>query len=82
MSAEYRVRWNGTTSQPFNVQNGVKQGGVVSAYLFSLLMEKLIAKVKGSKIGCHVGNRCVAILVYADDILLLAPSRSAAQALL
>ena len=37
----------------------------------------LIERLKLSKVGCHVGNIFVGALGYADDICLLAPSRTA-----
>ena len=33
-------------------------------------------------IGCHIGNKPVCILLYADDIVILAPSWCAQQCLL
>ena len=42
----------------------------------------VIIKVTSCGIGCHLGFACVSIILYADDILLLAPSISSLQALL
>ena len=42
----------------------------------------VIIKVTSCGIGCHLGFACVNIILYADDILLLAPSISSLQALL
>ena len=78
----YCVRWNGVLSETFNISNGVKQGGVTSPFLFTICMEALITKIKSHKIGCYVGDRNAAIFVFADDILLLCPTRSSAQKLL
>jgi len=39
-------------------------------------------KVQSCGYGCYVRNICVSIILYADDILLLAPSVSSLQQLL
>ena len=76
------VKWNGKFSQSFRVFTGVRQGGVLSPHLFSVYVDDLIAKLRTLKNGCHIANVFLACLVYADDILLLAPCRSAMQILL
>ncbi len=38
--------------------------------LFSIYMDELL-KLKKSGIGCHIGNRFVAALAYADDVTLI-----------
>ena len=81
ITASYRVKWNGMQGKSFKVQNGVKQGGVLSPYLFVIFIDNLIKKVKDSKLGCYIGNKCAAIFVFADDVLLICPSRSSAQRL-
>ena len=82
LNAKYRVKWNGCQGNSFGIQNGVKQGGVFSAYLFAIFIDSLIVKVKASKLGCYVGDKCAAIFVFADDVLILCPSRRSAQRLL
>ena len=69
-----RVKWNGIYSEPFNVTNGVRQGGIVSPLLFTLYIDDLICKLKRMGIGCHMGRYFCGILGFADDIMLLCPS--------
>ena len=54
----------------------------MSPLLFNLYTECLMSRVIDSGISCHVGDVNAAILMYADDIALLAPSRDAMQKLL
>ena len=82
VNAQYCVKWNNCISDCFPIQNGVKQGGVVSPLMFTLVLESVVDKVTKSKLGCYVGSKCVSILVFADDILILSPTRSAAQKIL
>lgn len=38
---EMRVLWNREMTEPFSPQRGVRQGGLISLYLFVLCMERL-----------------------------------------
>ena len=73
------VRWNSEDSSLFSVQNGVRQGAVLSPILFSMYVNDLIEILRASGLGCHVGPRYFGIAAYADDILLLAPRRDVLQ---
>ena len=75
------VRWNSQDSSPFSVQNGVRQGAVLSPILFSLYVNELIEILRASGMGCHVGQMYFGIVAYADDILLLAPRRDVLQSM-
>ena len=66
----------------FRIGNGTRQGGVISPYLFARYIRKLLGSVRNTGIGCFVGNVCMNILAYADDIVVLAPSWHALQTLL
>ena len=59
-----------------------KTGGVLSTFLFAIYIESLVKKVTGMNLGCRLGLQNSSILLYADDIVLLAPSRWALQSLL
>ena len=68
------VKWYNLKSDIFKIENGVKQGGVLSPVLFTLYIDCLIERILSMKVGCHIGNRNLSILVYADDIILLSPT--------
>ena len=73
------VCWNGKLSGMFDIHNGVKQGGVLSARLFCVYIDDLFKILRKKKSGCWVNGHFAGILGYADDLLLLAPSRDALQ---
>ena len=56
------------------MKNGVKQGGVISAQLFTVYINKLLLGLKYSGYGCHLGDTFTGVLSYADDITLICPS--------
>ena len=60
----------------------VRQGGVLSPYLFACFIDSLVDKKQASRLGCHVNMACPSILLYADDILLVSPSVSSLQCIL
>ena len=76
------VFWNGFSSRPFCVMNGVRQGGIISPILFCVYLDGLLLELRNSNVGCYIGNFFVGALAYADDLALLAPSASAMRLLL
>ena len=57
-------------------------GGVLSNHFFAIYIDSVVQKVSDSKNGCYIKGICMSILLYADDILLVAPSVTALQRLL
>ena len=74
-----KVRWNQSMSSSFTIVNGVRQGAVLSPSLFSLYIDKLLISLENSGFGCYVGNYFYGAAAYADDIILLSPTRSGLQ---
>ena len=68
------VRWGGSVSSKFTVYNGVRQGGILSPFLFNVYMDDLSVNLKKCPTGCIAGGTAVNHLMYADDIVLLRPS--------
>ena len=57
----------------------MKQGGVLSPILFSIYFDELLYKLG---VGCHIGDTFVGALAYPDDVVLLAPTKTAADIML
>jgi hypothetical protein len=51
-----RVKWCDHTSEPFEVTNGVKQGGVLSPTLFNVYVDFVFKKLKEKRLGCHLNG--------------------------
>ena len=76
------IKWGSTTSEFFNVSNGVRQGGILSPYLFIVYIDDQSNMLNSAGIGCHIHNCCINHMFYADDICVIAPSPSGLQGLL
>ena len=79
---ECRVRWGDTTSEWFSIMAGVRQGGVLSPIFYCIYVDDLVEILQALGIGCHLQQTFLSILLYADDMALLAPSLKGLQTLL
>ena len=77
-----RVKYGMAYSEEWKICNGVRQGGVLSGLFFSIYIDSLIEKIVSSKTGCKLGIQMSNVIAYADDIVLLAPSRTGLQILI
>ena len=76
------VRWGSTSTSPFRVSNGVKQGGILSPMLFNVYMDQLSIRLNRSGIGGDIGGHLINYLCYADDLCLISLSSAGKQSLL
>ena len=82
------VRVNGTVSEWFEIENGVKQGCVMSPWLFNIYMDGVMKEVRQG-----MGDRGVCLkrgndkwwitdLLYADDVVFVAESEKVLKELI
>jgi hypothetical protein len=76
------VKWGCQVSKYVRLRTGVRQGGVLSPFLFAVFIDGIVRNVISSRLGCHIGLSCVSVILYADDIILLAPSVQTLQRLI
>ena len=50
---------------------------MLSPTLFSVYLDDLLVELRSIGLGCHVAGLWIGAVAFADDLLLLAPSRSA-----
>jgi len=60
------IKWNNFITVNFAVNFGVRQGSVLSPFLFALYLD--------DRCNLRMGDRSRFIVVYADDIMLISPS--------
>ena len=77
-----RVLWGDCISSPFRVSNGVRQGGILSPYLFNVYMDDLSCLLNCCNTGCVSGDTIINHLMYADDLVLISPSATGMKELL
>ena len=55
-SQEVQAQWGNDFSDMFKVSNGVKQGGILSPYLFNVYIDELSDRLNKINVGCYHGG--------------------------
>ncbi|MES9884793.1 MAG: reverse transcriptase family protein, partial [Sedimenticola sp.] len=79
---ESAVMINRKRSRWFLVRQGIRQGGVCSAFLYLVYINKLLIDLVQSNIGCRIGETNCSCPTLADDVTLLANSPNGLQKML
>ena len=66
--------WNSCYTDYFYITNGIKQGSVLLAILFTIYIDELLILQRDSGVGCKINNCYTGAISYADDITLSCPS--------
>ena len=69
-----QIKWGKHFTEPFHVSNGVRQGGVLSTWLFAVYLDDLSNELNNIKAGCYIGEVLLNHLMFADDICVFCPS--------
>ena len=73
------LRINSHLIDNFKVTNGVRQGDTISPTLFNLYTNDLVDELNTLKCGVDIDGRCVSILLYADDVVIMSDSEENLQ---
>ena len=74
-----QLRINSHLTDIFTVTNGVRQGDTISPTLFNLYTNDLVDELNALKCGVDIDGRCVSILLYADDVVIMSDSEDKLQ---
>ena len=72
VGAKSVVKWEGTTSDTLQIQQGVRQGGILSMDLYKLYGNTQLNRLTDLGVGTCVGEICCAAPTTADDMALVA----------
>ena len=70
------VVWRGHHTRYCPVEMGVRQGGILSPFLFKLYVDAIVSEIVSMNIGCKLESTRFNIITYADDIVLAASNES------
>ena len=74
-NAQTSVKWCGELSRPFSIEQGVRQGGVISADLYKLYINDLLTQIQDTDKGTHIGIQSCAAPTCADDVAIVASNK-------
>ena len=77
-----RIQWAGVQSDKFSICNGVRQGGILSPFLFGIYIDELSRYLQSINTGCRLGNMIINQFLFADDAVVFAPSAKGLKKLL
>ena len=76
------VKWGSSVIRSFRVPLGVKQGGINSPEFFGCYIDGIALILRNLSIGCYLFGIFVGMLLFADDLCLLAPTRKALEVMI
>jgi hypothetical protein len=66
----------------FEIEVGLRQGCLLSPLLFDIFLDDLVREINSLEKGVKCGNKRLSILLFADDIAILAESKEDLQLML
>ena len=81
-NVECCVNVNGFFTDWFSVNCGLKQGCCLSTLFFNLYINDLVTMVNALNVGVDIGAEKVAVMLYADDLVLIAENEYELQMIL
>jgi len=76
------VKWKGKISLSFRINQGVRQGGVLSSHLYKAYINELLMELKNRDLGVSIGTTYAGCPTCADDVVLLSLDRTEMQEML
>jgi hypothetical protein len=76
------VNVNGCHTDWFDVSVGLRQGCILSPLLFNLFINDLVSAIKENTSGIPVADENICVLMYADDLVMLARNERDLQQML
>lgn len=77
-----RVKWMGELSDSFRIQQGVRQGGILSTELYKAYVNCLLQELEQNRVGLHIGTVYAGCPTCADDVAMLSDNPEELQLML
>ena len=76
------VLWDEHPSEFIPIDQGVRQGAILSPLLYSIYVDELLDTLAASGAGAHINSLYVGAPMFADDLALVADSPTSLQSLI
>ena len=76
------VKWGDAKSGLITMSNGTRQGAILSPIFWAVYADPMLKRLRALGLGAHVAGLFMGAVCYADDVLLIAPTRNAKQRML
>ncbi len=76
------VRWNGNFSRQFSINQGVRQGALLSPLFYSIYINDFLVQLETQNLGLSIDTIYCGVLAYVDDIALIATSTEDLQTMI
>jgi hypothetical protein len=80
--SEAKIICNNQFSDQFKIVTGVKQGGILSPFLFNTFIDELVEGILEMNIGANIGRINMNVISYCDDLNLIFTSAIHGQMML
>ena len=71
------VKWKDIRSSLVSNFNGTRQGAILYPLFWAVYADPMLKHLRRSGLGDHVAGIFIGAVCYADDMLMIAPSRNA-----
>ena len=65
------MKWGSAHSPMTQLFSGIRPGGILSPFLFSIYVDSVLKSLIHSELGCYIKGICCNSLMYADYLLLI-----------
>ena len=77
-----KIKWFGGLSESFPIQQGVRQGGILSTHLYKIFVQDLLLELEHQSLGFELGDLYIGTPTCADDIAFIETDKDNLQIML
>ena len=81
-NVQSQVKFHDVTTDFFDIDEGLKQGCVLSPILFCIFINELAKMIREANVGVRICDVQIGCLFWADDVVLIAEDRAELQKML